>query len=180
MHTLPCQKCVQVLSYTHIKIDLVSNKKQSSITFFDNFFSFIFHFTLPYFFPSRVELIIFYVLVTKFLVPDLNCLIHSFIYQFEISFISQIGALCAPSCDHPQSYIEPIEMQLVLYNTNIYPCAERIYTKIVIRYFAWFGMSLRTLRLVSKVLQISNIQNMLCSYNALARIAYIIWEQPKL
>lgn len=61
----------------------------SSITFFDNFFSFIFHFTLPYFFtlPS-FELISFYVLVTKFLVPDLNCLIHSFIYQFEISFIS--------------------------------------------------------------------------------------------
>lgn len=41
-------------------------------------------------------------------------------------------------------------MYLVLYNTNIYPCAERIYTKIVIRYFAWWSVGTLCARLVRK------------------------------
>lgn len=183
--------------YIHIQIDLVSNKKWVRSPFliiFSHLFSILLCHT---FFHPRPELILLYVLVTKFLVPDLNCLIHSFIYQFKIPFISKIGALCASSWWSPTIasiyvYLHMYDSTCIIcyrkafgpvYNANIYPCAERIYTEIVIRYFVWFCATPPLLlwhTASSKALQISNIQNMLFSYNALTRIAYIIWEQPKL
>lgn len=184
--------------YIHIQIDLVSNKKWVRSPFliiFSHLFSILLCHT---FFHPRPELILLYVLVTKFLVPDLNCLIHSFIYQFKSRLFRRLAHYALQAGDHPQSllyiyiYLHMYDSTCIIcyrkafgpvYNANIYPCAERIYTEIVIRYFVWFCATPPLLlwhTASSKALQISNIQNMLFSYNALTRIAYIIWEQPKL
>lgn len=173
----------------------------SSITFFDNFFSFIFHFTLPYFFPSPSWTDSTLCIGNQILSAWLK-LSHSFLYlpvrnpvyfedwrtmRFELVITHNRFYICIYVYLHTwYDYTCIICYRKAfgpVYYTNIYPCAERIYTEIVIRYFVWFCAPPPLLlwhTAASKALQISNIQNMLFSYNALTRIAYIIWEQPKL